>query len=176
MANRRYSSGYRSGAYRSYSATERHTYVDGNTVRRIDTLPRRNEEERRREEERREQQIRRRVLQQPVRMPWVDMKSVLFLAVAAAVTLYVCFTYIQAQNHVQEQKNKVVQMEYSLASQKESNNDTYQEILDSVDLSEVYDRATGKLGMVQAQDNQIHKYQSKKSDTVKQYGKIPDAH
>ena len=173
MADRRYSSRYRSG-YRSYSATERHTYVDGNTVRRIDTLPRRSEEERRREEERREQQIRRRVLQQTVRMPWVDMKSVLFLAVAAAVTLYVCFTYIQAQNQVQAQKNQVVQMEYSIASQRESNNDTYQEILDSVDLSEVYNRATGKLGMVQARDNQIHKYQSKKSDTVKQYGKIPN--
>lgn len=175
MADRRYSSRNRSG-YRGYSATQRHTYVDGNTVRRIDTLPRRSEEERRREEERREQQIRRRVLQQPVRMPWVDMKSVLFLAVAAAVTLYVCFTYIQAQNEVQAQKNQVVQMEYSIASQRESNNDAYQEILDSVDLSEVYSRATGKLGMVQAQDNQIHKYQSKKSDTVKQYGKIPGTH
>ncbi|MDE6567674.1 MAG: hypothetical protein K2K70_08080 [Lachnospiraceae bacterium] len=175
MADRRYSSRNRS-AYRSYSATERHTYVDGNTVRRIDTLPRRSEEERRREEERQEQQIRRRVLQQPVRMPWVDMKSILFLAAVAAVTLYVCFNYIQAQNQMQEQKNRVVQMEYSIASQRESNNDTYQEILDSVDLSEVYNRATGKLGMVQAQDNQIHKYQSKKSDTVKQYGKIPNAH
>lgn len=175
MADRRYSSRNRSG-YRNYSATERHTYVDGNTVRRIDTLPRRSEEERRREEERRERLIRRRILEQPVHMPWVDGVSVVFVAAAIAVTLYICFTYIQAQNQVYEQKNQVVQMEYSIASQKESNDDTYQEILNSVDLSEVYDKATGKLGMVQAQDKQIHKYQSKKSDTVKQYGKIPDVH
>lgn len=173
MADRRYSSRYRSG-YRSYSATERHTYVDGNTVRRIDTLPRRSEEERRREEERRQRLIRRRILEQPVHMPWMDGVSVIFVAAAIAVTLYICFTYIQAQNQVYEQKNQVVQMEYSIASQKESNNDIYQEILDSVDLSEVYDKATRDLGMVQAQDKQIHKYKSKKSDTVKQYGKIPE--
>lgn len=175
MADRRYSSRYRS-YQRSYSATERHTYVDGNTVRRIDTLPRRNEEERRQEEERRKRLIRRRIMGQPVHMPGVDMASFAFLAIAIAVTLYVCFTYIQTQNQVYEQKNQMVKMEYSIASQKENNDDTYHNILDSVDLSEVYSKATGDLGMVQAQDDQIHTYQSKKSDTVKQYGEIPNAH
>lgn len=174
MAVRRNSSRYSSG-YRSYSATERHTYVDGNTVRRIDTLPRRSEEERRQEEERRKRLIRRRILQQPVHMPGVDRVSFLFVAAALVVTLYICFTYIQAQNQVYEQKNQVVRMEYSIASLKESNADAYQEILDSVDLSEVYDKATEKLGMVQAREHQIHTYKSKKSDTVKQYGVIPDA-
>lgn len=175
MADRRYSSRY-STYHRSYSATERHTYVDGNTVRRIDTLPRRSEEERRREEERRERMIRRRIIGQPVHMPGVDRISLVFLSLAIAVTLYVCFTYIQTQNQVYEQKNQMVRMEYSIASQKESNDDTYHNILDSVDLSEVYDKATGDLGMVQAQDDQIYTYQSKKSDTVKQYGEIPDTH
>lgn len=175
MADRRYSSRYRT-YQRSYSAAERHTYVDGNTVRRIDTLPRRREEERRQEEERRRRLIRRRILGQPVHMPGMDLASFAFLAVAVAVTVYVCFTYIQTQNQVYEQKNQMVKMEYAIASQKESNDDTYHDILDSVDLSEVYARATGELGMVQAQDDQIYKYQSKKSDTVKQYGRIPDAH
>lgn len=173
MAARGNTSRY-SSRYHGYSSKERHTYVDGNTVRRIDTLPRRSEEERRREEERRKRLLRRRILEQPVHMPGMDRVSIVFLAAAVAVTLYVCFTYIQTQNQVYEQKNQVVRMEYSIASQKESNADAYQEILDSVDLSEVYDKATGKLGMVQARDNQIHTYKSKKSDTVKQYGVIPE--
>ncbi len=174
MADRRYSGGYRSYD-RKHTAIERHTYVDGNTVRRLDTLPRRRQEEERREEERRQRMIRRRIQRQPVHMPGIDRSSLLFLAVALAVTLYICFTYIQLQNQIYEQKNQVVKMESSIASQKESNDIAYQEILDSVDLSEVYEKATKDLGMVQAQEKQIYTYQSKKSDTVKQYGEIPDA-
>ncbi|MDO4167624.1 MAG: septum formation initiator family protein [Eubacteriales bacterium] len=174
MANRRYSEGYRSYD-RKYAATERHTYVDGNTVRRLDTLPRRREQEERWEEERRQRRIRRRIQRQPVHMPGIDRASLAFLVVALAVTLYICFSYIQTQNKVYEQKNQVVQMESSVASQKENNDIAYQEILDSVDLSEVYEKATKELGMVQAQEKQIYTYKSKKSDTVKQYGEIPDA-
>lgn len=174
MADRRYSEGYRP-YQRRYTATERHAYVDGNTVRRLDTLPRRRQEEERREEERRQRIIRRRIQNQPVHMPGIDRLSLVFLALVLAMTLYICFTYIQTQNEVYEQKNQVVKMESSIASQKESNNIAYQEIIDSVDLSEVYQKATEELGMVQAQSNQIYTYQSKKSDTVKQYGEIPGA-
>ena len=45
--------------------------------------------------------------------------------------------------------------------------------MDSVDLSEVYASATGEFGMIQAVDNQVYKYDNKKSDMVKQYGDIP---
>ena len=45
--------------------------------------------------------------------------------------------------------------------------------MDSVDLSQVYEIATGELGMIQPVDNQVYKYDNKKSDMVKQYGDIP---
>ena len=58
---------------------------------------------------------------------------------------------------------------------KESNKTDYQNILDSVDLSEVYRKATEDLGMVHAKKKQIYTYEDKESDMVKQYGEIPDA-
>jgi hypothetical protein len=47
--------------------------------------------------------------------------------------------------------------------------------MDSVDLAEVYAIATGELGMTQAVDNQVYKYDNNKSDMVKQYADIPSA-
>ena len=39
--------------------------------------------------------------------------------------------------------------------------------------SEIYEKATKKLKMVQAESNQIYKYKNRKSDMVKQYADIP---
>lgn len=171
MADRRYSREYRSDRRR-----ESYPYsVDGNTVRRLDAVPRRREEEHRREEERKRRKLRRRIKTQPVHLPGMEFSSLVFLMATAAVIFLACFAYIQVQNRVHKQKNQIVELESSIALQRESNDIAYQAVIDSVDLSDVYKKATKKLGMVQAKKNQIYSYKSKKSDTVKQYGEIPDA-
>ena len=70
-------------------------------------------------------------------------------------------------------KNDVIALQSEIAETKQENEDTYQKIMDSVDLSQVYEIATGELGMIQPVDNQVYKYDNKKSDMVKQYGDIP---
>ena len=41
-------------------------------------------------------------------------------------------------------------------------------------MSQIYKKATRKLGMVRAENNQVFKYKNKKSDMVKQYAKVPE--
>lgn len=72
-------------------------------------------------------------------------------------------------------KNEVVSLQTEIIEMEQENDEAYQKIMDSVDLSEVYAIATGELGMIQSVDNQVYKYNNNKSDMVKQYGDIPSA-
>ena len=47
------------------------------------------------------------------------------------------------------------------------------ELDDSLDLASIYDKATKKLGMVAAKENQIFTYKSRKSTQVRTHGDIP---
>ena len=67
-----------------------------------------------------------------------------------------------------------VALQSEIQEQKISNDEKYEEILNGVDLSQIYKKATRKLGMVRADNNQVFKYKNKKSDMVKQYAKVPE--
>lgn len=171
--NRAGQSGYGRDSY-SYRGNgrgryDRTTYVEGNTARQLAAEPER------REEQRPERQVRRAPRREPVHMPGIHFVSLLFLFLVIAVALYICISYVRAQNQVQEEKGTIIKMQSEIAQMKESNDADYQNVLDSVDLAEVYRKATEELGMVHAKSNQIYTYENKKSDMVKQYGEIPSA-
>lgn len=146
----------------------RSAYIEGNTARQLAAEPRR------RVEERPERQVHRRPKQEPIQMPEIHKASVFFLMLAVAAVCTICVLYISTENSVQKQKDTIVQMQSNIADMKETNKTDYQNILDSVDLSEVYRKATQDLGMVHASKKQIYTYEDKESDMVKQYGEIPD--
>lgn len=145
------------------------SYVYGNVAHQLEEVPRR------RERPQRQRQIKVYPKQRPVAMPSISGASFVFLLAAAVITLAFCFNYLRAQSGITQMENEVVALQSQIAETKVENDETYQKITDSVDLSEVYKIATGELGMVQAVDNQVYQYENKKSDMVKQYGDIPDA-
>ena len=65
-------------------------------------------------------------------------------------------------------KSQIVRLQSEISEQKEDNDMEYEKIMASVDLAEIYEKATKKLKMVQAENNQIYKYSNKKSNMVKQ--------
>ena len=140
-----------------YSGRGGQAYVEGSAARVYDVEPLRREQERKRREEeyQRRERERRNPYSRTVELPGVHRASVLFLIMAVAAVFYVCFSYVQTQ--------------------KEDNEQEYQTVVDSVDLADVYRKATQELGMVRAKKDQVYTYQNKKSDMVKQYGEIPDA-
>ncbi|MCH5267065.1 MAG: hypothetical protein J1E62_01870 [Lachnospiraceae bacterium] len=165
-------SSYRSSDYgrrdNRYSGSgNRNSYVEGNTARQLAAEPKR------REQERPERQVRRAPHREPVNMPGVHWASIIFLLLALAGAIYICLSYVHSQNRVQEQKRTIVKMQSEIAQMRESNELAYQNVIDSVDLAEVYRMATEELGMVHAKSNQVYTYENKKSDMVKQYGEIP---
>ena len=160
---------YRSGHYpRENYRQGRNGYVYGNLAHQLEEVP-----------ERRTQPVRRRKAkvypqQKPVALPAsMELSSFLFIAAAAIVVVVTAFIYLQVQSGITQMKNDVIALQSEIAETKQENEDTYQKIMDSVDLSQVYEIATGELGMIQPVDNQVYKYDNKKSDMVKQYGDIP---
>lgn len=176
----RYGSGRtQSSTYQTYShregssdryrrtAYQEHTYVDGNTVRKASALPKR------REENRPERQPKRYPTRQPVKMPGISGRGFLFLLVMLSAVMLMGFSYLSTQSEVRQMKNEVVTLQSDIAEQKELYDEEYQNIENSVDIAKIYERATEKLKMVHAQNNQIYTYSNKKSDLVKQYADIP---
>lgn len=144
-------------------------YVYDNLARQLEEVPQRRELPQRR------RRVKVYPKQKPVAMPSIGGLSFLFLLAAAIISMFFCFQYLKVQSGITQMKNEVVSLQGTNAETKIANEEAYQKIMDSVDLSEVYQIATGELGMVQAVDNQVFKYKNKKSDMIKQYGDIPDA-
>lgn len=158
----------RSSRQRQQSAAyHSHSYIEGNTVRKAEALPRRRERIEPQREPRRVPQ------RKPVRMIGISGKAFAFLTVVTCTVLFFAFNYLATQNEVHQVKERVVSLQSEIADQKEDYETDYQAIVDSVDLADIYEKATKKLKMVQAESNQIYTYKNKKSDMVKQYADIP---
>jgi cell division protein FtsL len=145
------------------------TYVDGNTVRQLNAVPNRREEERIEREKRRKRQL------NPgnIAIPGVSVGNIIFIACVSVVLIAVSASFINMQNKSVALKKQVVSLQTEIQEQKTLNNEKYEEILNGVDLAQIYKRATRKLNMVRAENNQVYKYKNKKSDMVKQYADIP---
>lgn len=151
------------------SGYKEHPYIEGNTVRKAAAVPKRREEIERRPGRRH------RPRRQPIALPGISGKSFLFLATMLCAVVAVGFSYLSTQNEVHNMKDELVTLQSKIAEQREENEEAYQEITDSVDLAEIYEKAVKKLKMKQAKSNQIFTYSNKKSDMVKQYADIPGA-
>lgn len=146
-----------------------HSYVDGNTVRKTSALPKR------REEIRPERRERPQPTRQPVKIPGISGRAFIFLMAMLSAVIFMGFSYLSAQSQVRQMKNEVLTLQSDIAEQKELYDEEYQKIVNSVDVAQIYERATKKLKMVHAENNQIFTYSNKKSDLVKQYADIPGA-
>ena len=164
-----YGAGVRTGRERQKNTHGSGAYVYDNLARQLEEVP----ERRRRPQRRRRVKVYPR--QRPVAMPSISGAAFLFLFVAVAITMAFCFRYLMVQSGITQMKNEVVSLQEENAEMELSNGEAYQEIMDTVDLSEVYRIATGELGMVQAVDNQVYRYKNRRSNMVKQYGDIPGA-
>lgn len=145
------------------------TYIDGNTVRKLNSVPDRREEERIEREKRRKQQL------DPgnIAVPGVSVGNIIFIACVSMILIAVAVSFISVQNRSVALKKQVVSLQTQIQEQKTLNDERYEEILNNVDLSQIYKKATRKLNMVRAENNQVYKYKNKKSDMVKQYADIP---
>lgn len=98
---------------------------------------------------------------------------VLFLSVASVAAVVVCTGYLMLQSEITSRSKNIAALQQEVANLKEDNTTKYNAILNSVNLEEIRDKAMNDLGMVYASPEQIIKYKSPTSNTVKQYEAIP---
>lgn len=149
-------------------------YVDGNTVRRLETAPdyhREREERKQREKRRHNEHVARRNQERALHM---DRGYVAFLTIAALMTALVSATYIKLQSEMTGRLKNIAALESTVSDLKADNDSAYKQISTSVDLDTVKDVAMNQLGMVYAGADQIVYYTVENDDYMNQYSEIPE--
>lgn len=148
----------------------RTSYIDGNTVRKLNVVP-----DIRREERSYERPVpERRHHNQPKALSGINFASLLVLTIAIIATLYVCVQYLQLQSEVTRMDKTIISMEQKLTQLTNENDAAYEAINTAYDLDYVYHVAVEELGMVYPNNNKVITYRSGNEDYVMQYEDIPD--
>ena len=149
-------------ARRRKRAPQTEEYVEGNTVRKVERVPRYEEQERGHQQKRNVSHTVtvRRNQEKALQM---NLFSVLLLTVAVICTLYICVSYLKLQSSVT-----------AIEKLKGDNDALLTRINTSVDLDYVYKVATEELGMVYANKDQVRLYNKTESEYVRQYEDIPE--
>lgn len=161
MAYSTYSNGKRrkTNTVRKYDS-----YVDGNTVRKINVA-----EELQRPIERRENSKRNRN-----NALYMNFGYVLFLIVALVVSACILMSYIRLQSDLITSVQEVAKLESQLNDLKLSNDEDYARAVSSVDLEEIRKVAIGELGMRYAKEGQIINVSGEGTDYVRQLAEIQE--
>ena len=151
---------------RSHNQYQVNTYVDGNTVRKLQTAPQR--------EVRQRQAVSSATRKNREKAMQMNMSYVLFLTVAAVVTVMVCINYLKLQAENITLQKSATSLNVELSAMKLENDSEYNRITSSVDLEHVKDVAMNELGMGYASKSQIETYTIEDSDYVRQYSDVPE--
>lgn len=153
-------------------------YIDGNTVRRMETAPdyRREREERirreREQEEKRRQRVARRNQEKAMRM---GKSYVVFMTMAVLVFGVFSGLYIRIQSDVTARMKTIASLESQIADVKADNDEALKRINTSTNLESIRNIAITELGMSYAKESQIIYYSVGDDDYMNQYSEIPES-
>ena len=147
------------------------TYIDGNTVRKLEAAPdyRREQEEKQREEIR--QRNRRMAQKNQEKSAHMDLA---FLSVSLLVMCVAAVLYIRLQSGITTHLKTISALESQVAELKADNDAAEKRIETAVDLATIKDIAMNQLGMSYAGPDQIIHYTVDKEDYMNQFEDIPN--
>lgn len=99
---------------------------------------------------------------------------VMFLTVAAVLSVLICVNYLRLQARYTAAQKRSTYLEATLGALRIDNDEEYNRVISSVNLEDVKKTAMEKLGMVYASEEQIETYDGNVPDYVKQYMDLPD--
>ncbi len=150
---------------------EQQYYIQGNTVRKIDTLPEKNE--RPVESEVRKRQVNPRINKNANRARAFDLRYTVLLMVATVFLFGSCVNMLSIQATITEQRREIAMLESNLNELTDNNNETSKRLDSSVNLPQIYEIATTELGMVYPKAGQVLSYEASNPDYVKQFEDVP---
>ncbi len=140
-------------------------YVQGNTARRIQAVPDRNEPVKK---------ISARIRKNRERAKHMNIGSVLSMAIAMVAAGFILTWYLTLQSDITNSVKHIAALESELNQLRRDNDENYSRITSNVDLEEVKRVAIQELGMTYAREGQIVIFNGEGSDYVRQTGDIPD--
>lgn len=143
------------------------TYIYGSTARQLQTAPLR------REEIERSRQVQRRPETRVRRKAKVDKVAVFLVCLTFMAVMATSIIYLRIKFQSTYLNKSVVNLQSEIVKMEKENAAALKDLDNSLDLTAVYDKATKKLGMVAAKENQIFTYKSRKSTQVRTHGDIP---
>lgn len=147
-------------------------YVDGNTVRKLETLPQHEQEQlRQRQEKRRLDRTAKANRERAMRM---NPGYVFFLTLAVMAIVFICTGYIWLQSGVNVRMNKITSLKKQVMDLKIDNDSMLKKVDASIDLEKIKKAALSDLGMVYPDSDQIIYYHVENDDYVNQYQEIPE--
>lgn len=150
---------------RSIRTTTYDTRVEGNVVKKIQTVPDYHEEEKiLTEVPRRKRKQQRNTLSIPY---------TIFLVFACACTVMLGAYYLQQQALSTSYQKTIALKEDELAKLKKENADELNRIEMSINLDEIRDIAINELGMVYATEENVVMYKNESQNYVTQHAKLP---
>ena len=145
------------------------SYVEGNTVRKFNTVP-----DIQREEQQYDLPSRRRQVQsQPKALSGINFVSLLVLIVAISVTVFMCYEYLTIQTQVSDLNKQVVSENLELTKLTKENDAALDKFDKAIDLDKIYKIAVEEYGMVYPNKNTVITYDSSDDSYVRQYEDIP---
>ncbi len=157
-------------AGRKQNYNQREYYMQGNTARKLQVVPRYPDEE---EQVYIERPVRR-VRRKPKVQSGLDIFSLFILSAAIFITLYTCVGYLKVQSNITGMNSQIAVLESDLTKLQNENRNSLSQINTNLDLNYIYKVATNELGMVYPKNNQVITYDSNPSDYVRQYKDIPE--
>ncbi|MGN1083466.1 MAG: hypothetical protein ACI4QX_00560 [Lachnospiraceae bacterium] len=149
---------------------KREYYVDGTAARKLQVLP---------DYEREQEQIARpQVGNRPSKAPKVshgiDFVSMLLLTAAMAITLYLCYNYLQVQGNIVQLERDIAVLSEKVDTITAENAAIEDGLNGEIDWENVYLTAVGELGMVYPNENEVITYTTTENGYVIQYKDIPE--
>lgn len=157
-----------------YRGTTQRTYIDGNTVRKIQTEP--THKRRKANEDNRNRRMKQQRVQsekrKTVRVIPMKLGYIAFMVVSLCIVCTILIGYVNLQSDVTNRITNISKLESELNQLKMDNDEEYTRIMSEVDLEEIKKIAIQDLGMKYAKEGQIITYSGEGSDYVRQYKDI----
>lgn len=152
-------------------------YINGSTVRELETQPVRREKGRNEQELaeiRRKKNRRNAARRNREKAMYMGRGQVVFLTVCALISAAAAAGYIQIQAQVSSSMRQIAALESKVTDLKADNDAKYKSITTSVDLDYVKEVAINELGMKYAAEDQVVYYSIDKNNFMDQYQDIPE--
>lgn len=141
-------------------------YVQGNTARRLQAVPERENEPLRK--------VSTRTRKNRERARHMNIGSVLSMAIAMVAAGFILTWYLTLQSDITNSTKHIAALESELNALKRDNDENYNRITSDINLEEVKRVAIQELGMSYAKEGQIVIFNGEGNDYIRQTGDIPD--